>query len=310
MQGKGKRERSDMTVKTLFEEAVENLRRAGIEDAPREAEILLCHVLKKDRIYLYVYGKTLVENDAFDSFSLLLSERLSGKPLQYILGTTEFMGFTLDVNSSVLIPRQDTELLAEAALAELAARRESGKNTQQNPESVIPEFQILDLCTGSGALAIAIAKLSAGVSVSASDLSSEALRVARRNAAAAELIRPIRFFEGDLFAALPAESKFDMIVSNPPYIASSVVETLDVHVRDYEPRMALDGGLEGMDFVKRILAEAPFHLHPNGVLLMEIGYDQGARALALATAEKSPFAKAQVLKDLGGNDRVLVAYVK
>lgn len=310
MKEKGEGKLYGTTVKELFEEAAENLRRAGIEDAPREAEILLCHVLKKDRIYVYAYGNALVAKDDFDAFSLLLSERLSGRPLQYILGKTEFMGLTIEVNSSVLIPRQDTELLAETALAELTCRRKKRKASQPNSENEPPEFEVLDLCTGSGALAIAIAKLSAGANVSASDLSGEALEVAGRNAAAAELPRPIRFFKGNLFAALPPEIAFDMIVSNPPYIASSVVETLEVHVRDHEPRMALDGGADGMDFIKRILAEAPFHLKPNGVLLMEIGYDQGARALALAAAEGSLFAKARILKDLSGNDRVLAAYVK
>jgi release factor glutamine methyltransferase len=308
---------SEKTVRTLFEEAVENLHRAGVEDATREAEILLCHVLKKDRVYLYAYGKNSVDESTCHLFSVLLSERMSGKPLQYILGTAEFMGLTLEVNSAVLIPRQDTELLAETAIAELSRRseerkisRQSGEKTSDSRKRETTPFEVLDLCTGSGALAIAIAKLAEGVCVTASDISAEALSVAKRNADSANLLRPIRFFEGDLFAALPTESTFDMIISNPPYIVSAVVDTLEIHVRDHEPRNALDGGTDGMDFVKRILGQAPFLLNPGSVLLMEIGYDQGARALALATATESPFAKARILKDFGGNDRVLIAHTK
>lgn len=300
-------------VRSLFDEIVEHLRRAQIEDATREAEILLCHTLKKDRAYVYAHAKDPLDRDVCDTLSLLVAERVSGKPLQYILGRAEFMGITLEVNPSVLIPRQDTELLAEAALQELAEQRRSRKalkeELEENKEGS-DMLELLDLCTGSGALAVAIAKLAANVRVTASDLSAQALNVARRNAVMAELPRPICFFEGDLFAALPPASMFDLIVSNPPYIDSAVVETLDIHVRDYEPKIALDGGVDGMDFIRRILVQAPFHLKAGGALLMEIGYDQGSRALALATAEEGPYAKARILKDYAGNDRVLVAHLK
>ena len=302
------------TLRTLFDQSIEQLRLVCAEDATREAELLLCYVLGKDRAYLYAYGEIPVDEEAYCLLSSMLAERLTGKPLQYILGTTEFMGLTLEVNPAVLIPRQDTELLAETAIEMIFHRSvnmsEAGSS---NFAFGIPHFDVLDLCTGSGAVAIAIAKLAYAAIVTATDISQEALDIATRNAAAAELSRPIFFVQGDLFAALPPGSKFDMIVSNPPYIASAVVESLETNVRDHEPRIALDGGADGLDFIKRILAEAPFHLKPGGQLLMEIGYDQGLRALALAT-EPSPqdptkplFAKAHILKDLGGNDRVLVA---
>lgn len=289
-----------ISVRALFDDAVQKLRRAGVEASALEAELLLCHVLGKDRAYLYAYGKTPVDPEACLLFSTLLAQRLSGKPLQYILGTAEFMGLTFEVNSAVLIPRQDTELLAEAAIAALCLRAQEEKTSY---------FDVLDLCTGSGALAIAIAKLTDCANVTASDISSEALAVAKRNAASAELLQPIHFFQGDLFDALPSKSTFDMIVSNPPYIASAVVETLETHVRDHEPRGALDGGADGLLFVEKILGQAPFHLKPGGLLLMEIGYDQGGRALALASAG-TWFAKARILKDLGGNERVLMAHMK
>ncbi|NCB43018.1 MAG: peptide chain release factor N(5)-glutamine methyltransferase [Clostridia bacterium] len=288
------------TVRMLFEEGAQMLDQAGIEDARSVAEFLLCHLLKKDRVYLYAYGATIVDETVSDLFFSLIQERLSGKPLQYIIGTAEFMGITLEVTPSVLIPRQDTELLAETALFEIS----------QRPSECL---EVLDLCTGSGALAIALAKLADHINVTASDLSKDALLLAKKNAASANLCRPICFFEGDLFEALPPECLFDLIVSNPPYIASAVVDTLEVHVREHEPRHALDGGEDGMDFVRKILTQAPFHLKRKGMLLMEIGYDQGARALALAAEAhpydplRPPFAKARILKDLSGNDRVLIA---
>jgi len=307
------------TVRMLFDEGAKTLFQAGIEDSRSEAERLLCHILKKDRVYLYAYGETLVDEAALGLFYSLLQERLSGKPLQYIIGTAEFMGITLEVTPAVLIPRQDTELLAEAALLELSDRSQAKKLSSKSHEGAFSLegpavcFEVFDLCTGSGALAIALAKLADYTNVTASDISKEALCVAKRNAASASLRHPISFLEGDLFEALPRGSLFDLIVTNPPYIASAVIETLEVHVRDHEPRKALDGGADGMDFVREILVQAPFHLKRGGMLLMEIGYDQGARALALAASAhpQNPlcpsFAKARILKDLSGNDRVLIA---
>lgn len=287
-----------MTIRELLKIAEESLRLKGLEDASTEAEILLCHFLNKERIYLYAYGKEPMDEDSCQLFFDLLGRRVAGEPLQYLLGTAEFMGIKLRVNQSVLIPRQDTELLAETALAELAERY-----------TMLGTCSVLDLCTGSGALAIAIARLARKVSVTATDLSGEALELARRNAAAASLPKPISFFEGDLFDALPPNSSFDMIVTNPPYIATAVIDTLEAQVRDYEPRTALDGGEDGLTIIRRILNETPIYLKRGGVLLMEIGYDQGKAVSSLVNAKGSPFIEGRILKDLNKNDRVLTARV-
>lgn len=288
-----------ITVRELLKIAEESLRLKGLEDASTEAEILLCHLLKKERIFLYAYGQETVDEDSCQFFFDLLGKRVAGEPLQYLIGTAEFMGIKLQVNSSVLIPRQDTELLAETALAELAGRHK-----------MLGTHSVLDLCTGSGALAIAIAKLAHKVTVTATDLSPEALNLAEKNAAMSGLPRPINFFQGDLFDALPPLSSFDVIVTNPPYIPTAVIDTLDIQVRDYEPRAALDGGEDGLTIIRRILLEAPTFLNPGGVLLMEIGYDQAKAVASLAGAKGGPFIEGRILKDLNKKDRVLVARVK
>ena len=285
-----------MTLRELLNIGTDLLKKQGNEDAVTESELLLCHLLNKDRIYLYAYGREPADEDLCQTFFDLLQRRADGTPLQYILGTVEFMGIPLTVNESVLIPRQDTELLAEEALKELS------KLTR-----LLRHHQVLDLCTGSGALAISIAKLDRKARVTAADLSEEALEVARKNAAAAGVTDTIHFCQGDLFEALDGQGPFDLILSNPPYIATDVIDTLAVEIRDHEPRMALDGGTDGLDLIRRIMEEASRHMKPGGLLLMEIGYDQGNAVRALALSQKNPFIRARILRDLNGNDRVLKA---
>lgn len=285
-----------MTLRELLTIGTEILKEHGNADAITESELLLCHLLNKDRIHLYAYGRDPADEGLCQTFFDLLQRRAGGTPLQYILGTVEFMGISLSVNESVLIPRQDTELLAEEALKELS------KLTR-----LLGHRQILDLCTGSGALAISVAKLDRKARVTATDLSAEALVVARKNAAAAGVADTIRFCQGDLFDALDGPGHFDMILSNPPYIATEVIDTLAVEIREHEPRMALDGGNDGLDLIRRILEAAPRHMKPGGLLLMEIGYDQGNAVRSLALSQKNPFIRARILRDLAGNDRVLKA---
>jgi len=285
-----------MTLRELLTVGTDLLKNHGKEDAVTEAELLLCYLLKKDRSYLYAHGRETAEEGLCQAFFDLLQVRTGGMPLQYILGVTEFMGIPLSVNGSVLIPRQDTELLAEEALKELS----------RTPR-LLGHHQVLDLCTGSGALAIAVAKLDRRSRVTATDLSDDALETARRNAVAAGVADSIRFCPGDLFKALEGRGPFDLILSNPPYVATDVIDTLAVEVRDHEPRMALDGGADGLELVRRILEEAPLYMKPGALLLMEIGYDQGEAVRALALGRGDTFSRVRILKDLGGNDRVLRA---
>lgn len=285
-----------MTLRELLAIGTDLLKNQGKEDAVTEAELLLCHLLNKERSYLYAHGREAAEEGLCQAFFDLLQIRTGGTPLQYILGTTEFMGISLSVDGSVLIPRQDTELLAEEALKEIA----------RTPR-FLGHHQVLDLCTGSGALAIAVAKLDRRSKVTATDLSAEALETAGRNAVAAGVADSIHFCRGDLFEALDGQGPFDLILSNPPYIAAGVIDTLAVEVRDHEPRMALDGGADGLDLIRRIVEDAPRHMKPGALLLMEIGYDQGDTVRGLALGRGETYSRVRILKDLGGNDRVLRA---
>ncbi len=286
-----------MTLRELLNGGVTLLKEKGISDAALEAEMLLCHLLNKDRIHLYAYGREPVAEELRRRYFDLLEERAAGRPLQYILGTAEFMGVSLMVDESVLIPRQDTELLAEEAFRALS-----------DPLRFPGRPRVLDLCTGSGALAIAVAKGIPNARVAAADLSAQALELARRNAAAAGVAGSIEFYQGDLFEPLEGKTAYDLILSNPPYIATAVIDTLAVEVRAHEPRMALDGGPDGLSVIRRILGEAPRRLKPGGLLLMEIGYDQAEAVKALALGEGKPFAEGRILRDLGGNHRVLEAW--
>lgn len=246
----------------------------------------------------------------------MIARRAARIPLQQILGQQEFMGLAFQVNEHVLIPRQDTETLVELVLAE---QKDASK-------------KVLDLCTGSGCIAISLAVKGGYTDVTAADLSAEALAVAERNAetllpemrrdaqaqlpemernaprepAASAPRRHFRLYRGDLFSALPKGSRYDIIVSNPPYIPSSVIGTLQPEVRDHEPRMALDGAEDGLAFYRRIAAQSPEWLNPGGAVYLEIGFDQAAAVSALLA--EAGFIGIEVFKDLPGLDRVVRAF--
>ena len=220
----------------------------------------------------------------------MVEMRAGRVPLQQILGVQDFMGLTFQVNAHVLIPRQDTETLVETVLQE---QKGTGKS-------------LLDLCTGSGCIAVSLAVLGDFSRIAATDLSREALKVAKKNGE--RLLDKknrglLSFFQGDLFEALPEDTEpFDVLVSNPPYIPSQVIETLEPEVRDFEPRMALDGSLDGLAFYRRIIGGCRQFLNPGGAVYLEIGYDQG-EALKEIFAENG-FINVRILKDAPGKDRV------
>lgn len=208
-------------------------------------------------------------------------------PLAQILGKAYFFGRKFEVNKDVLIPRQDTEVLVEELLPVIKLK---GKAS------------VLDIGTGSGAIAITLA-LETGASCLGSDISGEALEIAKSNAQ--KLGANVRFVRSDLFQKI--NEKFDFIVSNPPYIESSVIETLDEEVRCHEPRLALDGGPDGLEFYRKIIADAPQYLNEDGELWLEIGYNQAAKVKSMLS---SSFECIEVIKDYGGNDRVVKAKLK
>ncbi len=273
---------------------------AGCPDPKIDAEWLYCHMTGIDRAKLFTVWAGDIEDDTFDRYFELVDRRASGVPLQHITGYQEFMGYRFTVNGDVLIPRQDTETLVEAA-SDVAGGTGAKK--------------VLDLCTGSGAIAIALQKYhlektGRKLDVTATDVSEKALDVARANARA--LGANVKFVQGDLFEPLRkrfGQPKFDLIVSNPPYIPTDVIPTLQIEVRDHDPGMALDGGADGLDFYRRIVPDAVGFLKPGGILMLEIGSDQAAAVEAIAEAAGG-YDKSSVVKDLAGRDRVLALKLK
>ncbi len=250
-----------MTIRALLRAAQAELERAGVPDAAWDASALLAHLTGRNRMSLYTSGEEELSPVTEQAYRALLERRAAREPLQYICAEQYFRGLRFEVGPGVLIPRYDTEALCEAAL-----------------ECVQPQMtQALDLCCGSGILAVVLALECPALQVWASDLSPEALAYAERNAAAHHA--PVRFFESDLFRTLP-ETAFDLIVSNPPYIPSGALEGLQPEVLR-EPVIALDGGKDGMDFYRRILEALPSRLNRGGALCLESGEEQAAPLAAL-----------------------------
>ena len=301
-----------MIVKDIINIGIRRLEDAGIMDPKIDAELLYCHMRNIDKAKMFMEWPVVLEEELCDRYFDLLDIRAEGTPLQYMLGIQEFMGLNFEVNESVLIPRQDTEVLVEEAIAIITG----GKNEkyQRTTDMVVEprkSWKVLDMCTGSGAIAVSVAKLCTNAEVTASDISSAAVAVAKKNAARHGLAKKVEVVEGDLFSPLKkrfGKPKFDMIISNPPYIRSSVIPTLQKEVKDFEPMSALDGGVDGLDFYRRIISEAPEFLKKGGVLMLEIGHDQ-AEDVAKLIDGAGPYQDIGVMKDLAGNYRVLVTRV-
>ena len=276
-----------MTIHEILKEAAETLARAGVPDSRLDAEFLLAHVLNVSRMELTLRGREALSPAALASYGILLSRRQSREPLQYILASQSFMGLDLYVDDSVLIPRPETELLCEQALMWL--RKQS-----------LPSFRVLDLCTGSGALAVAVACQEYTAQVFATDISDQALAVAKKNAKIHNA--EVTFFKGDFLSSVSG-LQFDLIVCNPPYIPAAQCETLQEEVL-YEPRIALDGGADGLHFYRKLALEAPHCLHPGGALFCEVGYGQ---AQAVSELFAPAFAQIEVYNDLNRIPRIVSA---
>lgn len=287
-----------MTLFHLLTEGTRALEQSGNPDAKNDANQLLLAAFHLDTVHFLLNRmQELEDNDynrsCMELYRSMIQKRQRRIPQQQILGCQEFMGLNFYVNKHVLIPRQDTETLVERVLEEQGSRA-SGKT-------------VLDVCTGSGCIAVSLAVKGAFASVTAADISEEALKVARRNADALGCADRMQFFQGDLFAALEHSPvcRFDIITSNPPYIPTEVIKTLEPEVRDHEPMLALDGTEDGLHYYRRIALEAGAFLNEGGSIYLEIGYDQGAAVSGLM--EAAGFINVQVLKDLPGNDRVVRA---
>jgi release factor glutamine methyltransferase len=277
------------TIRKLVTWATEDFRTRGFESPRLDAELLLGCALNKTRIEIILEGERPLVQSELDGFRELVRRRRTGEPTAYLLGNREFYGTDFAVDKNVLIPRPDTELLVETAL----------EKTQDR----LAEGRAIDLCTGSGCVAIAFALKRRGWKITGVDLSAPAVDVAKRNALSAGLFTGVDFREGDLFAPLEREDQAHLITANPPYIPSNVIPTLELGIRGFEPHLALDGGIDGMVVTRRIVAEAPNQLQPKGVLALEIGYDQGPIVAELLRT--AGFTDVEIRKDYGGHDRVV-----
>ena len=296
-----------LPLKELIKIGENQLREAGVMDSARDAKDLYCFIDKLDAVGLMMHWQDILADNTCEAYFELIERRAGGEPMQYITGVQEFMGLTFNVNPSVLIPRQDTETMVEDALELMSKGTLRGEVFVEKPNFK----DVLDLCTGSGAIGVSLAKLGNDLKVTCSDLSKDALATAKGNALANGL-KSIKFEQGDLFAPLRGKlgsKKFDFIISNPPYIESEVIPTLQTEVKDHEPMMALDGGEDGLDFYRQIAIEAPSHLKKGGVLMMEIGYNQG-EAVCNLLEKTARFEKVVCLKDLAQKDRIVVGLLK
>ena len=273
-----------MTYRQLYEYGVEKLVEAGIDEAKLDARLLLEYICHTDRNTLLVHGD-IERNEMEEQFyRMCIEKRATRIPLQHITGEQEFMGLTFRVNQHTLSPRQDTETLVEEGMRHM-----------------YDGMRILDMCTGSGCILLSLLKYSNECEGMGVDISEEALKVARENAQRLGL--KAEFVQGDLFEPVP-EKKFDMIVSNPPYIETAVIETLMPEVRDHEPMQALDGMEDGLFFYRKIVEKAPGFLTKGGWLLFEIGHNQGEAVSKLMTVQG--FKEVEVVKDYTGLDRVVL----
>ncbi|VTS01103.1 peptide chain release factor N(5)-glutamine methyltransferase [Tuwongella immobilis] len=278
------------TIQRLLTWTEQFLRSKQIESPRLEAQLLLAHVLRVPKIQLYVRSAEIPSEADRTTFRTLLKRRVEGMPVEYLIGVREFFLLPFRVTPAVLIPRPDTEVLVLEGLKRIRP---------------LSAPRVLDLGTGSGAIAVVIAKQHAQARVTAVDISPEALEVAAGNAESNGVADRVQFLQGDLLAPVARDARFDLIVSNPPYIAHDEFPGLDREVRDFEPRLALDGGVDGLDFYRRLAVETIPFLAANGALMVEIGYTQDV--LVRTILEHQGWQVEQTFSDGAGHPRVIAA---
>jgi release factor glutamine methyltransferase len=280
------------TVERILQWARGYLGDRGIDSPRSAAEIMLAHALGTDRIHLYMYPDKPLKKTELAVFKDYIRRRIQREPVAYIVGRKGFWSLELGVTPSVLIPRPETECLVEASLAVLAGR------------GVVSAARILDLGTGAGAIVLALASEAGAHRYFASDVSPEAVAVARCNASAAGLSERVRFFVGDWFSAVRPDPVFDLIVSNPPYVARGEMARLQPEILRYEPKLALDGDEDGLRSYRAIVGAAHLHLKPGGTLMLEIGHDQ-REAVQRMAEQAGVYDVCGCQRDYGGHDRVI-----
>lgn len=267
---------------------------SGIQMARLEAEMLAAHILGCERHHIYLKRDLSMDSEQIRTFFEMVEERCQGKPIQYIIGYREFMGLNFKVDENVLIPRCDTEILVESALEKIPSDR---------------EILIADMGTGSGAIAVSLAYYTKNARILAIDKDDRALHVARRNAKSNGVEDRIDFLRGDMFNILrdKFEGALNAIISNPPYIPSKEIDKLAVQVREYEPRGALDGGEDGLDFYRQIANEGHLFLKSGGFIALEVGYNQ-APLVSRILQDVGCYGHIYYVEDLSGIERVVVAH--
>ena len=278
-----------LNIQELKKLGRDRLEEKQVEDSSHKADILLQFFLKMKKTQLVIHSQVDVEEEKVTKYLNAIEEVIGGKPVQYITNEQSFMNLKFYVDENVLIPQPDTEVLVETALTE-----------------VDKTIKILDLCTGSGAIAVALEHFleEKEVEIVATDISEKALEIAKKNAISNNANTKIKFIQSDLFTKIP-QQKFDCIVSNPPYIETETIKTLSKEVQ-HEPKIALDGGEDGLAFYRRIAKEAFDYLEYGGKLLLEIGYNQKEKVMALLQKEKK-YVNIRCIKDFENRDRVIMA---
>lgn len=281
-----------MKIKEVLKNGINILNEQKITDSNSKARRILADILNKDKEYLIIHDDKEIDDGINELFLKKIERLKNNEPIQYILNNQEFMGFNFYVDNNVLIPQPDTENLVEEVIAI------SNKIKKYKDE----EIRILDLCTGSGAIAISLSKLIDKTLVYASDISEEAIKIAEENATTN--MANVVFWKSDIFKNIIEAFQFDIIVSNPPYIETDVIKTLSKEVQN-EPILALDGGKDGLKFYREIIENAKRYLNDNGYLAFEIGYNQKVEVENLL--KENGYKNIYSRKDLSGNDRVVIA---
>ena len=281
------------TILKLLHWTTDYFKKNKVAESRASAEVLLAHLLSEDRLFLYLNYDRPMAAEELAAFRTFVKRRLAGEPNQYITGMQEFWSLPFRVSPDVLIPRPETEVLLETVLQFLG--------------SSDPEVRVLDLGTGSGAIAVALARELEVISIVATDSSMAAVKLARDNALLNQIDSKIHFVCADMFSTFSsAAAKFTVVATNPPYVSHAQFAKLSPEIRDYEPRHALDGGFDGLVAIRRIIKEAPTVLSQKGALIMEIGADQ-AESVSALVINSQHYESHRIIKDYSGLDRVILA---
>ncbi|WIF96046.1 peptide chain release factor N(5)-glutamine methyltransferase [Caminicella sporogenes] len=285
-----------VTISKALNEAVEKLK-GKVFTPILDSEVLLSKILNKDRLYLIVNKEEQLTEEEYKKYKEIIDKRFQGMPVQYLTNNQEFMGLDFYVEEGVLIPRSDTEILVEKVINHI-------DNTK--------EYNILDIGTGSGAIAVSLAKYFVNSTVYSIDISKKAIGIGRKNADRHGVLSRIKFLEGSLFEPLEEidiKGKIDILVSNPPYIPSEEIEKLQIEVSKYEPRLALDGGKDGLYFYRKIIDKAPKYLRHNGFIALEVGHNQAGKVVEFMR-KNGCYKDIEITKDLAGIERVVSAHIQ